>query len=111
MEEIPDPVFSAGVMGECVGIMPENDVICAPISGTVSMVAVTKHALSLQGEDGKEILIHVGLDTVNLNGEGFKVFVQEGDKVEKGQQIMEADIQWIRERGFNPMIIVVQIES
>ncbi len=111
MEEIPDPVFSAGVMGECVGIMPENDVICAPISGTVSMVAVTKHALSLRGEDGKEILIHVGLDTVNLNGEGFKVFVQEGDKVEKGQQIMKADIQRIRERGFNPMIIVVQIES
>ena len=64
-----------------------------------------------KGEDGKEILIHVGLDTVNLNGEGFKVFVQEGDKVEKGQQIMKADIQWIRERGFNPMIIVVQIES
>ena len=111
MEEIPDPVFSGGIMGECVGILPENGEICAPISGTVSTVAATGHAISLRGEDGKEILIHAGLDTVKLNGEGFRVLVREGDRVTQGQQIMEADIRLIRERGFNPMIIVVRIEN
>ncbi len=109
MEEIPDPVFSGGIMGECVGIIPENGSIYAPISGTVTAVAVTKHAVSLRGEDGKEILVHAGLDTVKLNGEGFKVLAAAGEQVKQGQQIMEADIRLIRERGFNPIIIVVQI--
>ena len=111
MEEIPDPVFSGGVMGECVGILPENGEICAPVSGTVTTVAATRHAVSLRGEDGQEILIHAGLDTVKLNGEGFKVLVQEGEKVKQGQQILEADIRLIRERGFSPMIIVVRIRN
>ncbi len=111
MEEIPDPVFSGGVMGECVGILPENGEICAPVSGTVTTVAATRHAVSLRGEDGQEILIHAGLDTVKLNGEGFKVLVKEGDRVQQGQQILEADIQLIRERGFSPMIIVVRIRK
>ena len=111
MKEIPDPVFSEGIMGECIGIMPENGVIRAPVSGAVTTVAATRHAVSLQGEDGKEILIHAGLDTVKLNGEGFKVFVQEGDQVQQGQRIMEADIRLIREKGFNPIIIVARIED
>ncbi len=111
MEEIPDPVFSGGMMGKCVGILPENGTICAPISGTVTTVAAAGHAVSLRGENGREILIHAGLDTVKLNGEGFKVLVREGEKVKQGQLMMEADIRLIRERGFNPMIIVVQIEN
>ena len=111
MEEIPDPVFSEGIMGECFGVMPDNGKICAPISGTVTMVAETKHAVSLQGEDGREILVHAGLDTVKLNGDGFKVLVQNGEKVQQGQQIMEADIRLIREKGLNPIVIVARIES
>ena len=109
MEEIPDPVFSGGIMGECVGIMPANGKLYAPISGTVKSVAAARHALSLQ-RGSEEILIHAGLDTVKLNGEGFQVYVREGENVEQGQLIMEADLDLIRDRGFNPMVIVARIE-
>ena len=79
MEEIPDPVFSGGIMGECYGIRPVDGKIYAPISGTVATVAETKHAVSISG-DKEEILIHAGLDTVKLNGEGFLVHVREGEQ-------------------------------
>ena len=111
MEEIPDPVFSGGIMGECFGIMPENGEISAPVSGTVTTVAATGHAVSIQEENGKEILIHAGLDTVKLNGEGFKVLVREGETVKQGQPVLEADIRLIREKGLNPIVLVVQIDS
>ena len=111
MEEIPDPVFSEGIMGKCFGVMPENGEICAPVSGTVTAVAAAGHAVSLQEENGREILIHAGLDTVKLNGEGFKVLVREGETVKQGQLLMEADIRLIREKGLNPIVLAVQIDS
>ena len=110
MAEIPDPVFSGGVMGECVGVIPANGKIYAPVSGTVATVAATRHAVSLR-KNGEEILIHAGLDTVRLNGEGFSVYVSEGENVKQGQLLMEMDPDLIRARGFNPMIIVVRISS
>ena len=108
MKDIPDEVFSGGVMGECVGILTEQNTLCAPISGTVSVVAGTGHAVSIRTE-GKEILIHAGLDTVKMNGEGFNVRVREGESVEKGQPVMTADMELIREKGFNPIVIVARI--
>ncbi len=110
MEEIPDPVFSGGVMGECVGILSKDGKIYAPLNGRVAMVAATKHAVSFQG-DGEEILVHVGLDTMKLGGDGFRVYVREGDIVEQGQLVMEADQDLIRARGFNPMVIVARLEQ
>jgi PTS system beta-glucosides-specific IIC component len=74
----------------------------------VATVAATRHAVSLRG-NGEEVLIHAGLDTVRLNGEGFSVYVSEGENVKQGQLIMEMDPDLIRERGFDPMIIVVRI--
>ena len=90
MEEIPDPVFSGGMMGACVGVIPANGTICAPISGTVTTVAADGHAVSIRG-NGEEILVHAGLDTVKMNGEGFRVHVREGDEVKQGQLILEAE--------------------
>lgn len=110
MKEIPDPVFSAGIMGKCVGILPKDGKIYAPVSGKVTTVADTGHAVSVQG-GGEEILVHAGLDTVRLKGEGFTVYVREGDTVKQGQLMMEADIRLIRERGYNPIIIVAGIDS
>jgi glucose-specific phosphotransferase system IIA component len=110
MAEIPDPVFSGGVVGECVGVIPANGKIHAPVSGTVVKVAATGHAVSLR-RNGEEILVHAGLDTVRLNGEGFRVHVSEGESVKQGQLIMEMDLELIRARGFNPMIVVVRISS
>ena len=108
MAEIPDPVFSSGTLGECVGILSEDGKIYAPFRGTVSAVARTKHALSFRGEEG-EVLVHVGIDTVRLSGEGFTLHVAEGDPVEPGQLVLQADISLIRERGLNPMVIVVRL--
>ncbi len=108
MKDIPDEVFSGGVMGECIGILTEQDTLCAPASGTVSVVAGTGHAVSIRTEK-EEILIHAGLDTVKMNGEGFDVRVREGESVEKGQTVMTADMKLIREKGFNPIVIVARI--
>ena len=110
MAEIPDPVFSEGIMGECVGILPEHGEIYAPLDGTAGTVAATKHAVSFRG-NGEEILVHAGLDTVKLNGEGFTVLVREGDAVKQGQPVMHMDLDVIRAAGYNPMVIVVRLED
>ena len=109
MEEIPDPVFSGGVMGECIGVISSDGKIYAPISGTVSVVAATKHAISFES-DNEEILVHVGLDTVKMNGEGFTLYVNEGDEVEQGQLVMDVDVKLISSKGLNPIVIVVKVE-
>lgn len=106
MEEIPDPVFSSGTMGPCIGIMPENGTIHAPCDGVVSGIAPTGHAMTFTASDGKEILVHVGIDTVGLGGKGFRVLVQEGSAVAKDEAVMEADLDVIREAGLSPMVIV-----
>ena len=105
MEEIPDQAFSSGMMGECIGIIPENGTIYAPIDGVVSTIAKNKHAISFKN-NSSEILVHVGIDTVKLNGEGFTLKVKPGDRVLQGQPVMEADIEKIKEKGFDPMVIV-----
>ncbi len=110
MAEIPDAVFSEGILGECVGIIPETGEICAPAEGEVTSAAAARHALSIRG-DGEEILVHAGIDTVNLQGEGFTMLVREGDRVAQGQPVLKADLELIRARGYNPMIIVVRVRD
>lgn len=110
MEEIPDPAFSAGLMGTCIGILPSNGTIYAPLTGVVSAVAKTQHAISFKNATD-EILVHVGLNTVHLNGESFRVFVKEGDPVRQGQPVMEANLECIRAKGFDPIVIVVRIKA
>ena len=83
--EIPDPTFAAGTLGQGVGIQPEDEFVYAPIDGEISSVAESKHAIGISGENDMEVLIHVGVDTVEMKGDGFEVFVKEGDKVKKGQ--------------------------
>ena len=110
MAEIPDPAFSGGIMGECVGILAEDGNICAPLSGIVTTVAAAKHAFSIRNGE-TEVLVHVGLDTVQLKGEGFTVHVREGDRVEQGQPVLDADLDLIRARGYNPMVIVARLNA
>ncbi len=105
MKDIPDPAFSSGILGECTGIEPENGRIYAPCDGTVSSVAETKHAVTLLMTDGRKILIHAGIDTVQLRGDGFTVFVREGDAVAAGDLLLEADLEKIRKAGLSPMVI------
>ncbi|MBR2547702.1 MAG: phosphoenolpyruvate--protein phosphotransferase [Eubacterium sp.] len=107
MEDIPDPAFAGGTLGRCVGIMPDNGKIYAPCDGTVSGIAETRHAITFTASNGMKILVHVGIDTVNLGGNGFSVLVKEGDPVHKGDQVMEADLDVIKNAGFSPMVIIL----
>ena len=109
MEDIPDPVFASGMMGECTGIMPENGKIYAPVDGVVSVVTETKHSIVFTAADGRNIMIHAGIDTVKLNGRGFSVFVKEGDKVSAGDHVMTMDIDVIREEGMSPIVVMAEI--
>lgn len=95
LEEVPDPVFSQKMLGEGAAVMPTGGGILAPVDGEIIQVAPTKHAIGILAEDGSEILIHVGLETVSLKGEGFTPKVGEGDKVTAGQLLIEVDWDYI----------------
>lgn len=101
LSEVDDPIFSEGMMGKGLAIQPENYEIKAPIDGTISMVAVSKHAIGITSSNGVELLIHVGLDTVKLNGKGFYLLVSENEKVKVGQPILKFDASYIKEQGYD----------
>lgn len=107
MRQIPDVMFSSGVIGSCIGIQPENGHILAPCDGTVQEIADTNHALTFRTGDGMEILLLAGIDTFTLNGEGLRPLVAEGESVKRGQPVMEADLDRIREAGLSPIMITV----
>lgn len=94
--EAPDEAFSQKMMGDGVVIMPTDNVVYAPCDAEVSFVFPTKHAIGLTDVNGMELLIHVGLDTVKLEGNGFEVFVKDGDKVKQGDKLMEFDLEYIK---------------
>src|SRR5699024_6981164 len=83
LEEVPDPVFSEKMMGDGIAVRPTSDEVLSPCDGKIVQVFPTKHAVGIQTANGADVLIHVGLETVELNGEGFTSFVDEGDQVNK----------------------------
>ena len=106
--EVPDPTFAEGMLGDGIAIIPTDGKVCAPCDATVDMMFTTGHAVSLTTESGAEILIHVGLETVSLEGKPFNVKVASGDKVKKGQVLMIADLEAIKAAGLNtitPMLV------
>ncbi|WP_313076040.1 beta-glucoside-specific PTS transporter subunit IIABC [Lacrimispora sp.] len=100
LSQVEDAVFSGGILGEGVAIIPEEGKVFAPVDGTISAITDTKHAVGMTSDNGVEILIHVGLDTVQLGGEGFVLHCKTGDKVKKGALLLEFDMQKIKEAGF-----------
>ena len=107
MEEIPDPVFSEGILGKGCGLEPAEETVCAPFNGTVTQVIDTKHAVGVTSKDGLELLIHVGMDTVAMNGEGFTCLVKEGDTVKLGQKLMTFSMETIKAAGHPATTAVV----
>ena len=91
MEKINDDTFAGGILGQCVGIISQDGICYAPTDGVVETVFNTKHALGIKSNQGAEVLIHVGIDSVKLEGAGFEVYVKEGDRVKKGQKILKYD--------------------
>lgn len=107
MKQIPDVMFSSGVIGSCIGIMPDSGHILAPCDGVVFEIADTSHALTFRTDDGMEILLLVGIDTFTLNGRGLTPLVREGETVTRGQPVMEADLAQIRAAELSPIVITV----
>lgn len=107
LEDIPDPVFSQGIVGLGCGMEPEEGELVAPFNGKIVSVTDTKHAVGILSNDGIELLIHVGMDTVQMNGDGFVLKVKEGDKVSCGQLIMKFDIGKIKKAGYPTTTAVV----
>ncbi|MFD2925167.1 glucose-specific PTS transporter subunit IIBC [Halobacillus naozhouensis] len=97
--EVPDQVFSGKMMGDGFAIEPKDGKIVSPINGKVLNVFPTKHAIGLQADNGMEILIHIGIDTVKLKGEGFTALIEEGDTVKQGQALMEVDLDYVKEHA------------
>lgn len=107
LSEVPDPVFSDKVLGDGVAIIPENGKILSPVDGEISSVTDTLHAYGFHSNDGLDILVHFGLETVALKGEGFKSYVKEGDHVKIGDLIAEVDMEFLSKKGINPITPVL----
>lgn len=108
IDQCADPVFASRAMGDGLVITPENGTLVSPVDGTVMMVFPTKHAIGLQSRDGTEILIHIGMDTVSLDGRPYTVLVESGQCVKAGQKLIKADLDAIREAGLSvetPIVI------
>ena len=99
LSEVEDQVFSQGLMGDGFAVELKDGEVLAPFSGEVVMTFPTKHAYGLRREDGLEVLIHIGMDTVQLNGEGFESFVQQGDYVTQGQVLAKVNIDYVLSQG------------
>ena len=106
LSEVPDETFAGGILGPGIGIEPIGGELMAPCDGEVSLV-MGSHAVGITGADGASILIHVGIDTVKMNGDGFEVFVKQGDPVKTGQPLLRFDIEKIRNAGFSPVTVMV----
>ncbi|MGG0847135.1 PTS sugar transporter subunit IIA [Peribacillus simplex] len=99
IEDVPDPVFSGKMMGDGIAILPEEGLVVSPIDAEVIQVFHTKHALGLRTKHGIELLIHIGLETVNLKGEGFEVHVTEGQRVKAGDKLVTFDIEFLKSKA------------
>ena len=110
LEEIPDQVFSQGFLGQGCGVEPEDNTVYSPVDGEIVQVAETKHAVGIQSSDGAEILIHVGMDTVDMKGEGFTPKVKLGDKVKIGDPLLVFDTDKIKAAG-HPLTTAIVITN
>jgi PTS system beta-glucosides-specific IIC component len=111
IKDVIDSTFSDEIMGTSVVIYPESNEIVSPIDGVVTMVFDTRHAVGITSDEGLELLIHVGIDTVSLDGEGFKSFVEKGDRVSIGDKILDVDVNYIQENQLDPSVIMIITNS
>lgn len=108
LEDVQDGAFSTGALGKGAAILPEEGMVYAPVNGVVTTLFPTLHAIGITSDEGVEVLIHIGLDTVQLHGEGFEAFVKQGDHIEKGQKLIQFDMESITKAGYcieTPIVI------
>lgn len=107
ISQVPDEVFSSKMMGDGFAMKTTDGIILSPVEGTIVTVFPTKHAVAINSIDGREVLIHLGVDTVNLKGEGFETFVEENQKVKVGDKLVKMDVDFIEKNAKSSMPIVV----
>lgn len=108
--QIDDKVFAQEIMGKTVGFIPDDEHIVAPCNGTLEVLFPTGHAFAIRRKDGTGILVHIGINTVDLNGKGFKVFAKQGDVVKAGQKIVDIDLEVIKNAGFSSTTMLIITE-
>ncbi|MDR3756967.1 sucrose-specific PTS transporter subunit IIBC [Enterocloster sp.] len=106
-----DEMFASRALGDGIAVDPADGLVCAPCDGTVTMIFPTGHAMGIASDSGFEVLIHAGIDTVKLNGEGFEVFVEQGKHVKKGDRLLRMDLDFIRSQGLNPQTMMIFTEG
>lgn len=111
LKDVPDEVFSKKILGDGVAVIPDNGKIVSPVNGEVVSVSDSLHAYTFKSDDGLNILVHIGLDTVKLKGEGFKALVKAGDKVKRGTPVAEVDLDVLKEKGLNPITSVIVCDA
>lgn len=107
IKEVNDPTFGEEILGKGAAVIPSGNKVCSPVDGKVATMFPTGHAAAVTGDNGVSVLIHVGLDTVNLKGEYFTIHAAEGQEVKKGDLLMEADIEKIKEAGYDVITPVI----
>ena len=107
LSEVNDPTFAEEMLGKGAAVIPEDGKICAPADGEIGMVFDTLHAVSMTTDFGAEILIHIGLDTVKMKGEGFTGHVKAGDHVKKGDLLLEVDLEKVKAAGYDTITPVI----
>ena len=108
MDEVNDQTFAQELLGPGIAIVPSNGTVVSPINGTIATVMDTKHAVCIQGEDGLELIVHAGLDTVELNGKYYQTYKEIGDQVKAGDGLLEFDLEEITKAGYDvttPIVI------
>ena len=111
LSSLEDAVFSQEILGKGLAILPKNNIIYAPITGTVTSVFPTQHAIGIVADNGLEVLVHIGIDTVKLNGQGFHITAQKGDQVKQGDVLGKIDLESIQKSGYNPITMVIITNS
>ncbi len=109
--EVSDETFAGKILGDGIAVIPHDGRIYAPFDGTVETMAETGHAFSMTGPGGAQILVHVGIDTVKMKGEGFKVLHSESDEVKEGDVLIEADLDAIKAAGYDPVTILIVLNG
>lgn len=111
LEDVADGVFSEKMLGDGIATIPAEEFVTSPADGVICSVAESKHAVGIQLNNGMQLLIHVGLDTVSMNGKGFDVFVKEGEAVKSGQKLIHFDREEIRKAGFKDTVMLIAVEN
>lgn len=107
IDKAADPAFASKVLGDGAAINPADGIVCAPCDGTVSLLFPTRHAVGITSDSGVDVLLHIGINTVQMEGEGFEAFVAQGDRVRQGQKLLQVDLDLIKEKGYSAQTMMI----